>query len=1035
MPHHTEFLVSAIVSTYRSSRFIRGCLEDLITQTLYKEGNLEIVVVDSASDENEADIVKEFQERYPHIKYIRTEQRQTVYGAWNTGIQACGGKYITNANTDDRHHPQALKKMASILESSPHIALVYADVYVTNTPNETFESSAKKDRYTWFDWDRDKLLYHGCFIGPQPMWRRSLHEKWGYFDESLVVSGDAEFWLRISQEETFYHINEPLGLYLKHDESIEHSNKNRRDFENLRIITLYREASHRGKIIRKHSFQPIMEFDKDILSIIAILKDPQNKEPLIDLITSFTEGNFEVIPIDMNHKEGLGFMLNNSIARIKGQNVAIITDNILFADKTLNHLVTHLRDDIMLTSPVTNVLLKLMPLPYKDFQGLRGFANDYRQSNLYRSIRTQNVCFDCLTLKIDIFSSIGIFDERFRNLKDCLNDICIRTALSGFKIEIAGDVYVHIADTTLRYKSDKKVFESKWGGIDANSELGSRLLILKIINDAYKLQLMSDLDNAVKTILQGIKMFPENHCLQSALLRILYLSSMYDDVIKIANSLKYKDEEDDFYLILSLIHSSRLQEAETLFQLAKLKDYKLEYVLACLNFKKGNLTIATDLLKSVIKKMPSWGEPYRDLGLIQYSEDNREQGLLNIERAFILNPCISRIADLYHMFVSTYKLYDRSEPLFRDALRLNNHCRKIANFLIDVLVKQGNYKDALLEICRYLVNFGFDDSYISNALLIRDKVGFLDNTGQEDSISVCMIVKDEETNICSCLLSVLPIADEIIVVDTGSSDRTIDLAKIFGAKIFHHKWDEDFSKARNISVEHANGKWILIIDADEVISSQDYDIIRELVKERHVAYQIVTRNYNNQDTLLGFIENDDSYPEERGLGWIPTMKVRLFPNDRRIRFKGRVHEMVDDCIKALGMEIKTAPFFIHHYGKLDVYKDRQKGEKYYELGKEKLNQDPNDKKSIKELAIVSGALGKIDEAIQLWQRFIELGFTDDIDCYLNLANLKMIKGQYEDALSFVDKALKIDDGNITAKRTLDILKRLIYESERDNKTP
>ncbi len=104
-----EYLVSAIVSTYNSERFIRGCLEDLECQTI--ADRLEIVVVNSGSQQNEEAVIREFQEKYSNIKYIKTDQRETVYAAWNRGIQAATGKYITNANTDDRHRKDALEVM------------------------------------------------------------------------------------------------------------------------------------------------------------------------------------------------------------------------------------------------------------------------------------------------------------------------------------------------------------------------------------------------------------------------------------------------------------------------------------------------------------------------------------------------------------------------------------------------------------------------------------------------------------------------------------------------------------------------------------------------------------------------------------------------------------------------------------------------------------------------------------------------------------------------------------------------------------
>ena len=190
-------LVSAIVSTFNAARFMRGCIEDLEGQTI--SDKIEIIIVDSASEQNEGDIVREFQERYPNIRYIRTEQRESVYAAWNRGIRMAHGKYITNANTDDRHRTNAFARMSQVLEMRPEIALVYADVFKTETENETFEGRTETGRYRWHDWDRNLLLTQGCFMGPQPMWRRSVHDLYGYFDESLVTSGDYEFWLRISQ--------------------------------------------------------------------------------------------------------------------------------------------------------------------------------------------------------------------------------------------------------------------------------------------------------------------------------------------------------------------------------------------------------------------------------------------------------------------------------------------------------------------------------------------------------------------------------------------------------------------------------------------------------------------------------------------------------------------------------------------------------------------------------------------------------------------------------------------------------------------
>jgi glycosyltransferase involved in cell wall biosynthesis len=217
---------------------MRGCLEDLVNQTLYEKGELEIIVVDSGSEQNERAVVREFQQKHRGIHYLRTERRETVYAAWNKGIKAASGRYITNANTDDRHRRDALEVMCNVLENDPDVGLVYADVIITETENETFENHTRTGQYQWPDFDRTALSV-GCFIGPQPIWRKSLHTLCGYFDESFSASGDWEFWLRIAEGAKFLHVREYLGLYLRSDKSLEHQNAGKRIEEDRSIYKTY----------------------------------------------------------------------------------------------------------------------------------------------------------------------------------------------------------------------------------------------------------------------------------------------------------------------------------------------------------------------------------------------------------------------------------------------------------------------------------------------------------------------------------------------------------------------------------------------------------------------------------------------------------------------------------------------------------------------------------------------------------------------------------------------------------------------------
>lgn len=215
-----NYLVSAIVPTYNAERFMGPLLEDLESQTIADQ--LEILIVDTGSQQDEEGIVAEFKQRYDNIVYFRTAHRENSHQALNRCIQLASGKYLTLACTDDRHRPDAFERMAGVLEDRPDIALVYADVAITNKENQTLKYAPVMGYYRYPEFDL-KLLFQVCYIGPQPMWRRELHERYGEFDPNLLYAGDYDLWLRFALNETFLHIPEVLGLYLLSPTGNEHS--------------------------------------------------------------------------------------------------------------------------------------------------------------------------------------------------------------------------------------------------------------------------------------------------------------------------------------------------------------------------------------------------------------------------------------------------------------------------------------------------------------------------------------------------------------------------------------------------------------------------------------------------------------------------------------------------------------------------------------------------------------------------------------------------------------------------------------------
>jgi glycosyltransferase involved in cell wall biosynthesis len=174
-------------------------------------------------------------------------------------------------------------------------------------------------------------------------------------------------------------------------------------------------------------------------------------------------------------------------------------------------------------------------------------------------------------------------------------------------------------------------------------------------------------------------------------------------------------------------------------------------------------------------------------------------------------------------------------------------------------------------------------------------------------LSLCMIAKDEEANLPRCLKSVKGVVDEIIIVDTGSHDRTKDIAAEYGAKIFDFPWTGDFAAARNKSLEHATGDWILVLDADEAIAPDGkLSLLDALRQDEYEADFLPIINYAGTGEQM-----------------VRTTVLRLFRNRPEYRFEGAIHEQVLPAIQKRGGIIGLAPITILHFGYLDAEIERQ----------------------------------------------------------------------------------------------------------------
>lgn len=166
------------------------------------------------------------------------------------------------------------------------------------------------------------------------------------------------------------------------------------------------------------------------------------------------------------------------------------------------------------------------------------------------------------------------------------------------------------------------------------------------------------------------------------------------------------------------------------------------------------------------------------------------------------------------------------------------------------------------------------------------------------SITLSMIIKNEESFLGGCLDSVKGVVDEIVIVDTGSDDRSVEIAKNYKAKVIHAKWTNDFSEARNLALQHSTGDWILYLDADERLTESSKKLFKDLTsadKKLGIFCKVISETgFNKAKSFMKYL--------------------RLFKNSPGIKFTGRVHEQIEESLLNNGYQLAESDILIEHLG-------------------------------------------------------------------------------------------------------------------------
>ena len=202
-----------ITSLYKGEKFIRGFLENITNLDLFETS--ELLIYDSDSPENEYEICKPFLEKYKNIKYKKLEKNYCPTEVLNFGIKDRSGQFLTTAPVDDIRDKNYLRwTIKSLLHAKDNVCLVYGNCLKTNNYNETMENNTASSLYDHSipEFSRENMIK--SLPGPMPVWKKSVHEKIGLFDEKYRYPADWELWLRmVDSGFTFEKINKIVGLY------------------------------------------------------------------------------------------------------------------------------------------------------------------------------------------------------------------------------------------------------------------------------------------------------------------------------------------------------------------------------------------------------------------------------------------------------------------------------------------------------------------------------------------------------------------------------------------------------------------------------------------------------------------------------------------------------------------------------------------------------------------------------------------------------------------------------------------------------
>lgn len=1047
---------AVIIVTYNSAATLAACLASVLAA---RQADDELIVVDNASRDATPAMLSRFAASVPpeYIKVILNPNNLGFSAAVNQGIAASRAAYIALLNPDTVVPAAWLTRLIAHMQT-PTVAAVgpvsnfaagrqSVACHWPGTLPETmgpFEAAERLYAANAGRSEETPLLIGFCMVV-----RRTLLEQLGGLDERLFLGNDdleLSWRLRLHG----YRLLIACDCFVYHEG--QHSFRTDPQTATGRLLgessdALYgilEELYGCGRVPTPMALWGIDWFDPpsnpefnqnstphQVLSrpkayalpgasfpltsiIILTWNQVRYTEECVEALVRNTPEPFEVIVVDNGSQDGTvdyarglvaqdrrfrlienrvnrGYAAgcNQGLEAARGDYLVLLNNDVVVTPGWLSGLLDchHAIGSAGIVGPLTNNASGIQGLGPQDYGegGLEGFSRRFGSRHRHRRVLSRRLVGFCMLFSRELYRAVGGLDEHFGtgNYED--DDLCLRAAIAGYRNGIAADVYIHhygsvtFAGAALDYRSilcgNWSLFRDKWTAPVTDPEYAMKIALCKLREE-----------------LEG-----------------LLVGGRFDDIMRRHHEVRAIMQQDRLLQDLfgrTLWMAGHLTEALALFPAATAA---ATAVHGMLSLAAGRCKEAEELLWQAVDLDPGDGGAYPGLARLAMQRGEQEYAAALLLKGISLGPFFPVYEELLDWIVPTMHAPHVVDTL-SDYCRLHPDDQTSSRILVVWSAKTDAVNETVAVAKRHIVRFGCDQLVLSLGLAARRTVGRYCGTTDPPhgrSVSLAMIVKDEERHLPRCLESCAPLVQEMVVVDTGSSDHTPQLAELFGAICISYVWSDDFSAARNASLAATTGDWVLVMDADEAISVRDYERFKQvLAGSQPCGWVMTTRNYTTTLSMDGFKPLDGAYPEdEAGSGWTESDKVRLFPNRLGIVFEGLVHETVEASLQRIGLPLERHLVPVHHYGGFEQSRSVRKQKLYYQLGSKKLATDRNEK-ALYELALQAAELEKYDEAERLWRELLACQ-PDHLLAWLNLGYLLLRQGRLLEAESATRRALEL----------------------------